>query len=438
MEETKKSSAFFARGWLMVLITFITAIVTQGFGLYSFSMLKVPMTAMLGDGTAVAFGFSIYAVVAGVMSLFVGDIIQKLGLRWSLILSAIFFSGGFFIISMLNSIALVYVAYVVMGIGSALGGMIVVSGIPSNWFVKRRGIAMGVTWCATLPGSLLTTTLISSAAADGDWQRAAMILGIISLVVMFAASFVLKWRPQEVGLLPDGMTEAEASRIAEHAGSAKLVGLNRKQAVKTLVFWLLFISFAMIGIGEQGPLQNFPTYLVAHKYDLATAGFFMTFLSLAGVCGKLTSGFLIDKIGPGKMYFAINLTAAAGIFAIMMAGTNLTVLFIAGFFFGAALSSSAVCFSVGTSKYLGPKHFGQLYGIVFIGKPLADAIGVPLISSLGTGSVGWSGAFIVAIIFILISAFCMLFAKKNKQLIALETEARDELVKDLDQKEAAK
>lgn len=430
MVEIKKSSGFFARGWFMILIVFITAIVTQGFGLYSFSMFKVPMTEMLGgDGTGVAFGFSIYALVAGVMSLFVGDIIQKLGLRWSLILSSVFFSGGFFIIANLTTLPMIYVAYVVMGIGSALGGMIIVSGIPSNWFTKRRGIAMGVTWCATLPGSLLTTTLIASAAADGDWQRAAMILGIISFIVLFASSFILKWRPQDVGLLPDGMTEAEAAEEAERAGSAKLVGLNRKQAVKTSTFWLLFLAFALIGIGEQGPLQNFPTFLVASNYDLATAGAFMTFLSFAGVCGKLTSGFLIDKIGPSKMYFIINILAAIGIFAIMMAGTNLVVLYVAGFFFGAALSSSAVCFSVGTSKYLGPKYFGQLYGIVFIGKPLLDAIGVPLIAGISASSLGWTGAFSIAIVFIVISSFCMLFAKKNKQLIAMEEEAVKELRK---------
>ncbi len=428
MVETTKSSSFFTRGWLMILVVFCTGIVTQGFGLYSFSMFAVPMTELLQvPSTNVSFGFSIYALVAGISSLFVGDIIEKLGLRWALLFSSVLFSAGFIIIGVLNELWMVYLAYVVMGIGSAMGGMIVMSGIPANWFVKKRGIAVGVTWCATIPGSFLTTYLISSAAAAGNFQNAAIVLGVIAFVVLFAASFILKWRPQDVGLLPDGMTEAEAAEVAERAGASKLVGLNRKQALKTVAFWLLFVAFAMIGIGEQGPLQNFPTYLVGSGYDLATAGFFMTFLSIAGGCGKLVSGFMIDKIGPSKMYFGINLCAAGGILAIMIAGNNLTVLFIAGFFFGAALSSSAVCFSVATSKYLGPKHFGQLYGMVFLGKPLADAIGVPLINALGTGAAGWTGAFSLAIVFILISSFSMLFAKKNKQVVAMEEEAQREL-----------
>ncbi|MDR1713312.1 MAG: MFS transporter [Coriobacteriales bacterium] len=426
--KSTKSSAFFTRGWLMIMVVFITAICTQGFGLYSFSMIRVPMTEMLGaDPTAVALGFSIYALVAGITSLIVGDVIEKLGLRVSMILSAVFFSGGFFILGFMNALWMVYAAYVSMGIGTALGGMVVVSGIPSNWFAKRRGIAIGVTWCATLPGSFITTFLVSAAAASGHWQNAPITLGIIAFVVLFASSFVLKWRPQEVGLFPDGMTAAEAAEVAERAGAAKLVGLNRKQALKTLPFWMIFLAFALIGIGEQGPFQNFPTYMVAHDYDLAAAGTFMTFLAFAGCCGKLSAGIIVDKLGPRWAYSIINYLAAIGLIAIMLGGDKLVVLYIAGFFFGAALSSSAVCFSNATAKFLGPKYFGQLYGIVFLGKPLMDSIGVPLITNISNGPLGWTAAYIVAAVFVIASATCMLFARKSKQLIAMEEEAAREL-----------
>ncbi len=429
MEETKKSSAFFTKGWIMVAITFVTAIVTQGFGLYSFSMFKVPMTEMLDcDATQVAFGFSIYALVVGFSSLVVGDIINKIKVRGCLILAAFFFGGGFIILGVLDSLWMVYLAYVIMGIGSALGGMIIVSGIPNNWFVKKRGIAIGVTWCATLPGSLITTNLVASAAADGDWQKAALTLGVIAFIVLFAAAFLLKWRPQDIGLLPDGMTAEEAAEIAERAGAAKLVGLDRKKALKSSAFWLLFLGFALIGIGEQGPFQNMPTFLVGVQgYDLAAAGQFMTFLSFAGCCGKLAAGVIVDKSGPKWAYVILNVLAACGLIAILFFGDSPVVLYVAGFFFGAALSSSAVCFSAGTSKYLGPKHFAQLYGLVFLGKPIMDAIGVPLVAGISGTALGWNGAFIMAACFILLSALCMLLNKKNKQLEAMEAEAAKEL-----------
>ena len=128
-----------------MVIAFVVAIVTQGFGLYSFSILKVPMTEALGAQPAeVALGFSIYALAAGFASLIVGDVINKIKLRGSMLCSAVLFSGGFLILGFMTELWQVYVAYIVMGIGSALGGMVILSGIPNNWFNKRPGIAVAL------------------------------------------------------------------------------------------------------------------------------------------------------------------------------------------------------------------------------------------------------------------------------------------------------
>lgn len=424
--ENETSGKFFTKGWIMVAITFCVGIVTQGFGLYSFSMLSVPMAEMIGDATAVAYCFSIYALVIGFVSLVVGDIVAKVGLSWSLRISAVLFGGGFLVIGVMTELWQAYAAYVMLGAGSAFGGMIIMSGIPSNWFSKRRGIAIGITWCATLPGSYITTSLVSSATAAGSWQTAATTLGIVSIVVLVVASFLLVWRPQDIGLYPDGMTAEEASKNAVSAGAAKLVGLTRKQALKTSSFWLIAIAFALIGVGEQGPFQTMPTYMVSIGYDLTAAGTFMTFLAFSGCVGKLVAGVVIDKFGPRWCYTILNVFASCGILAILVAGDNQIVLYVAGFFFGAALSSAAVNFSAATSKYLGPKHFAQIYGIVFLGKPIMDAIGVPMVTEIATTS-GWNIAWGICIAFMLVSALLNALAKKDKRVTAMEEEAAKEL-----------
>ena len=344
----------------MVAVAFVVTICTQGFGIYSFSMLRVPLTEMLGcDPTQVALGFSMYTLVIGFASLVVGDVMEKT--RPAHIADRRgrgAYGGGFFLLGTLQTLPMVYVAYFVMGVGSALGGTIVITGIPSNWFVKRRGLAIGIVWCAMLPGSLITTQFVSSATAAGHWQTSAIALGVISMVVLVVASSVLKWRPQEIGLLPDGMTAEEAAKVAEQAGAAKLVGLTRKQAFKTSSFWLLFVAFALVGIGEQGPFQNFPSYMVQSGYGLEVAGDFMTFLAFAGCIGKPTAGLINDRIGPKWSYCLLNVLCALSLLAIMVAGSqSLVLLFACGFFFGAALSSSTICFSAATAMYLGTETF---------------------------------------------------------------------------------
>ena len=326
--------------------------------------LRIGMTEALGAQPAeVALGFSIYALAAGFASLVVGDVINKIKLRGSMLCSAVLFSGGFLILGLMTEIWQVYVAYVVMGVGSALGGMVILSGIPNNWFNKRRGIATAIIWSAMFPGSLVVGQIIPAATASGNWQMAPFALAGIAFVVLIVGAFLLKWQPQEVGLLPDGMTEEEAAAQAEAAGAAKLVGLTRGEALKTSTFWFIAIAFALIGIGEQGPFQNFPAYIVGNGFDLAVAGAFMSAISLSGVVGKLASGVIIDAVGPRIAYCILNSLAVVGLVLIIFVGDNIVLLFASSILFGVALSSSAVCFSTATAMYLGPKHFGAIYGL---------------------------------------------------------------------------
>lgn len=427
-EAAKGGGGFFVQGWIQVAIAFVVAIVTQGFGIYHFSLLRVPMTEALGAQPAqVALGFSIYALAAGFASLAVGDVINKIKLRGSMLCSAVLFSGGFLILGFMTELWQVYVAYVVMGIGSALGGMVILSGIPNNWFNKRRGIATAIVWSAMFPGSLIVGQIIPICTASGQWQTAPFMLAAIAFVVLVIGAFVMKWRPQDIGLLPDGMSEEEAAQQAESAGMAKLVGLTRGEALKTTTFWFIAIAFALIGIGEQGPFQNFPTYIVGNGFDLGVAGMFMTVISLSGVVGKLMSGVIIDAVGPRVAYCILNTLAAIGLVIIIFVGDNIVLLFASSILFGIALSSSAVCFSSATAMYLGPKHFGAIYGFVFLGKPIMDAIGVPLVSAIAGTSIGFQGAFALCACFVIASTISMFLVRKNKKLIAMEEEAAREM-----------
>ncbi|MEI3376243.1 MAG: MFS transporter [Coriobacteriales bacterium] len=300
-------------------------------------------------------------------------------------------------------------------------------GIPNNWFNKRRGIATAIVWSAMFPGSLIVGQIIPICTASGQWQTAPFVLAAIAFVVLVLGSFAMRWRPQDVGLLPDGMSEEEAAKQAESAGMAKLVGLTRGEALKTTTFWFIAIAFALIGIGEQGPFQNFPTYIVGNGFDLGVAGMFMTVISLSGVVGKLASGVIIDAVGPRIAYCILNTLAAIGLIIIIFVGDNIVLLFASSILFGIALSSSAVCFSSATAMYLGPKHFGAIYGFVFLGKPIMDAIGVPLVSAIAGTSIGFSGAFGICAAFVIASTVSMFLVRKNKKLIAMEEEAAKEM-----------
>ena len=70
---------------------------------------------------------------------------------------------------------------------------------------------------------------------------------------------------------------------------------------------------------------------------------------------------------------------------------------------------------------------GAIYGIVFLGKPICDAIGVPLVAAVSGTALGFSGAFGICACFVAASTVCMFMVRKNKKLVAMEEEAAREL-----------
>ena len=421
----EKKNRFFVTGWIMILIAFCMLLVTQAFGLYSFSMLKVPMTATLNVAeTQVALGFSFYTIATAIGSLFVGDLIDKIGLRKNLILAALLFSGGFLLLTFISegSLLLFYLAYFIMGIGSALCGAVIISGIPANWFNKQRGIATAIVWCAMLPGSFVSTSIIAALSANVGWQYAVYILAAISFVVVIVAAFVLRWTPQERGYMPDGGRCPTKDTKIDSSMSAgkKPIGLSRKQALKTPTFWLLFLSFGLCGVCEMGPFQNMPTYLITQGNDLVFSASFMTFLAFAGIVGKLLSGIVIDVFKPRLAFIAVNVLCFVGLALFFLGAKEGVWLYVAGFLFGFALSAAMICFSTATAQYLGTKHYGQIWGLVYLMKPLSDAVGVPLFAGVSASVMGYPGAFLVAIGCLVVCTVGFAFAKKEKALIQME------------------
>lgn len=428
--QVKTGGKFFLRGWTMIAIAFVVAIITQGFGLYSYGMLKVNLTEALGvSAAAVGGGFSCYTIAIAISGLFVGDVIERFGLRVSLWISAVLYGGAFFLLSQVSALWMVYAVYIIMGIGSAFGGVVVVTSIASNWFVKQRGLATAVIWCGMLPGSLCSTFIVANVGAMVGWQGAAIALGVISAVVLVGSSFFLKWRPQDEGLFPDGETfdaEAELEKERE-ANKGKVIGMTRGQALMTLSFWLIFIAYGLNGFSEMGLFQNMSAYLVHEGLEMTEVAAFLSFLSFAGVVGRLCTGVVVDKFGPKIAYTAINVLGIFGIAMLLMGlAGNTVMLYIAGFCFGVNLNSGIICFSNIVARTFGTKHYGQIWGAIFMIKGFGDAVGVPLLAGVAEGSMGWNGSFIISIVGMAVAVVFMLLTRKEKKLVELEEEAKKE------------
>lgn len=296
---------------------------------YAFSVFNLPLSRILGVSESVAADwrlttigwiFSIAIVFLGLSAAVFGKWLEREGPRKAMFVSAICFSGGFFVSALgvyLHNIWLVYLGYGVFGgIGLGIGYISPVSTL-IKWFPDRPGMATGMAIMGfgggAMIGSPLAVALLnhfSSATSVGVWETM-LVMGSIYFCLMMVGVFLVKVPPKDwlpVGFVPS-MNNANKMITNNH--------VNADNAIKTPQFWLLWVMLmvnvtAGIGILSQAsPMiqEMFPATVTPES-----AAVFVALLSFFNLAGRFLWSSFSDKIGRKLVYgiyFGLGLTLYA-------------------------------------------------------------------------------------------------------------------------------
>ena len=153
-----KSEPFFY-GWFIVGILFFISIIDGGFT-YTFSTFLKPLTQDFGWSRAETAGaFSLYLFVAGLVLPLWGWLIDHVGARWVFLLSALIDGVALALLSAVHGLTTFYALYLFLGVGLAGIGPMPVGKVITQWFVAKRGLAMGIALVGTSGGGLVLVPL---------------------------------------------------------------------------------------------------------------------------------------------------------------------------------------------------------------------------------------------------------------------------------------
>lgn len=421
MESTAVQKKGLYYGWVVVAGSFFNHFVTTGFLIYTFSLFAVPVSAALAvSPTEVALAASIYTIVIAVCGPFVGAQLEKGRLRVLLIASAILFGGGFLLMNFATSLPLFYLFYVVIGVGCACSGPVVNNALPSYWFDKKRGLAVGIVNCGGGVAAVVVPLIIVQVIASTGWQSAYTAIGIAAFAILMVLAFVLKTKPSEVGLMPDGLTkeEYEALPMVERP---EVTGLDRAAAMKTPTFWLIGLALLCLGFAQLGVMQNAATYFVSMEFDMTIAAAALGFIGGTSTVAKLVFGVVVDKLGP-KVAYAVGtgfLLVGIGLLIFSNPASSYGYLVCFAICFGIGIGAWAPSATTLITKTLGLKYFGALWGVLFGIRTVGDVVGIPGASAIA-GASTWTIAFVVAFALGAVSIVLMLAANKPAALKKLE------------------
>jgi sugar phosphate permease len=369
-------------GWVILGVVFITLVLAYGVR-NSFSVFYPTIVEEFDWGRgSTALMFSISIIVYGLAAPLAGSLVDRFKPRLILALGGIILGGGIALCSLANSQWQFYLLFgVISAIGLSLVGATPLNTIVSHWFVKRRGLAFGIT-SAGFGTSLISASIAQLLISSFDWRKAYIIIGIFAVAIITPlCGFLMHRSPQDKGLLPDGETKKSPPpqdpakpQMREEGWAA--TGWTLSRAVKTYQFWLLFlIAFCSLGLAEQIAIAHQVYFFRDVGYEPMLAANIYSLFGLAFILGTLASLFS-DRFGREKVFIPGCLLSAAAVCLLFLIRDAshpwMPILF--AICFGLGLGPiGPVLFATAADLFQG-RHFGSILGTIIIGFSLGGAI----------------------------------------------------------------
>jgi MFS family permease len=167
----------------------------------------------------------------------------------------------------------------------------------NNWFVRRRGLALGLLMGGFGIGGTIGVPFLGWFITQTDWRTAAVVVGLAFWVVGIPAAFVIKHRPEDQGLRPDGLPPAtlQAGGASGPMAPLREVAFTARQALATQAFWLLSIVFAIRQLVSSAVAVHEVPFFVNRHFSLEDASIILGVTVLISITGRVFWGWLGDR-----------------------------------------------------------------------------------------------------------------------------------------------
>lgn len=323
--------------------------------------------------------FSLLFLVMGLSAPFIGSLIDRYGVRGAISIGSLAAGLGFASLNLMQHLWHYYLAYTVIGVGMAALGQVPASAVVSNWFIKRRGTAIGIMSTGIGAGMLVLAPLFGGFIIPNfGWRASYLALALLIWILIPLALFVVRTKPSDMGLYPDGMASPEDVTAAQ-ASRFTTKGLSLKMALGTSAFWLIAVPFFINGFSQLGVIQNQVPHLQDIGYPLERAAAALTALGLGSAIGKFIFGWLCDQI-PVKYACAISfvlLAIGTIIFINMEPASPLAIIWLYAIILGLGAGAWLPTMSMLINTYFGLTSYGTIFGMITLVQSVGGAIGPP-------------------------------------------------------------
>jgi len=411
----------FFYGWVIVAVTFVT----MGVGVNArtaFSLLFPPILDEFGWERGVTAGaFSFGFLVSAVLSPSLGRLMDVRGPRVVIELGVGLMAAGLMLATLVREPWHLYATLgVLVGGGGVCLGYTGQALFLPNWFVRRRGLAMSLAFSGVGVGSIVLLPWLGTLIGRAGWRAACWALGILVLALLAPLNLLLKRRPEDLGLEPDG-DDASGSAAARPAidivdPAWAAVDWTLGRALRTAPFWWIMVGY-FCGLFAWYAVQIHQTkYLVEIGFSPTEAAWALGFVSLAGIPGQIALGHLSDRIGREWVWTVGSLGFALCYVALLLlrdtpTPTLLYFMVASQGMLGYGLTS--VIGAIPAEIFQG-RHYGAIFGVLMLASIVGGAAGPWVTGALYDATGSYALAFVLAIGASALSALAIWLAAPRK------------------------
>lgn len=402
-------------GWYVVAGSFLVMAVNYG-ARYCFGVFLKPLSLEHDwSRSVISLAACINMAVYSTGAVFIGRMLDRIAPRWIITCGALLAAFGFFLTSQIHTPLALYLTYgLLVGLGSSGLGVVACSSSVGKWFIKKRGIALGIATMGIGFGTVALTPLIGYLNESLGWRAGLVALGIITGLVGVVISQLLmsKTHPEAHGLLPDG----DKTDAAHRPTAPCVVRISTRVIFQDGRFWTIAVGHGLIVMVNMSVFVHQVAYAMDQGMGSLAAAASLAVISITGFAGQFLFGWLSDRVEDPKYVYV------AGIFVLLI-GTiflwradSVSGLYLSALVYGFGYGSLAPILPVMAADRFGRHVLGSIYGLltffIGIGGSIGPLLGGIIYDTFGTYQHLWE----INIAILIIMCVVMLTLKKGKPL----------------------
>ena len=347
-------------GWKMVaVVSFLIAVMSlgvfQGVGTY-----MVALERQFGwSRTALSGAFAFSRVQGAAIGPVEGFLIDRFGCRRMIIIGFSIMGVGFLFLSRTEEIWQFYLGFIILTLGSGLGGWLACVTIVNNWFIRKRSIAMS----SAMSGIHIAGLLVSILAIVVDnfgFRNATTGIGVFVLLFCLPMTKFIRNRPEDYGLQPDGnSSQPTASGPVTTLGEPEFTA---RQALRTRAFWIITFVHLSSGVAVVSLALHLIPKLTDMGMSLSSAGVVVLTYTAIALPSQTVAGLMAERVPKTVAIFIFIAFQAAGITVIAVAD-SLPMVYLFAVLYGIGFGGRVPLLTAIRGDYFGRRSFATIMGL---------------------------------------------------------------------------